>query len=107
MELNDSRFLVPPDGAVLRFEDICVQRTVKSGKSEPMSPVLTHVTGTFLPNQITAVIGSEHKSAFMHVLAGYEVKNDYLVSGHIFLNGSPVSGSLVASGLASFLSKDV
>ena len=34
------------------------------------------------------------------------VDSDYTVNGHLFLNGSPIHGSLVASGLASYISAD-
>ncbi|ETO16473.1 hypothetical protein RFI_20867 [Reticulomyxa filosa] len=106
-EISDSRYLLPPYGVVLRFEDVCVHRRALSSTDKPLDPVLTHLTGTFLPTQITCVIGSEHKSAMLRVLAGYDVSPDYIVSGLIFLNGSTVSGSLVTASLASFISHQV
>ena len=80
MEIDTHRFLLPPHGVVLRFEEISVyesqrktgKKTQKNGNIRERNnknnnngygtPVIAHVTGAFLPNQITALMGSDEKT---------------------------------------------
>ena len=100
VEINESRFLIPPHGAVLRFNDISIQ---ERNKNNIMTPIIAHVTGTFLPNQITAIMGTQDKHVLLNVLSGNNVNGSHIISGSLYFNGSPVNGSLVSSGLASFI----
>eukprot|EP01084_Bolivina_argentea_P213780 362982_1 len=96
------RFLVPPSGAVMRFEDVSVQERINN----EFKTVLGHVTGTFLPNQITAIMGDTQKSLLLRVLSGCDIGSGHHISGHIFINGNPIDGSLVNAGLASYINGD-
>eukprot|EP01083_Nonionella_stella_P134019 407692_1 len=108
VEINQDRFLVPPDGAVMRFEDVSVQerRFNETTQRYELQTILGHATGTFLPNQITAIMGDTQKSLLMKVLSGYGLKSSHHVSGHIFINGNCIDGSLVNAGLASYINGD-
>ena len=114
VEVNGDRFLVPPHGAVLRFEDVSVQEmrtnTTSSSSSSSPSPelhtILGHATGTFLPNQITAIMGDEQKSLLLKVLCGAKLENKHRVTGHIFINGTAIDGSLLTAGLATYINGD-
>ena len=104
VEINVDRFLVPPNGAVMRFEDVSVQeRSINANGLNELKTILGHVTGTFLPNQITAIMGDTQKSLLLKVLSGYNITSKQHITGHIFVNGNPINGSLVNAGLASYI----
>ncbi len=99
VEINVDRFLVPPSGAVMRFEDVSVQKRMDN----EFKTILGHVTGTFLPNQITAIMRDGRKSLLLKVLSGCGIDINHHISGHIFINGNPIDRSLVNAGLASYI----
>ena len=103
---------MPPNGIVLRYEDICVQERTKIKKEGSKNsdltliPLLAHVTGTLLPNQVTAIMGSNHKNVMLKVLSGYEINSDWTITGHMYVNGIPICDSLISVGIASYITKD-